>query len=111
MLTLPSSSDWIAAGSGVGSVGSVLFLPPAKLNAVVMSPTVARRHADRLGTSTPNRVSIKRSWDVWSNVSDETSPPRLNGDRIMHGPRKPSPIGPRMPADDFTFVRSGTVTY
>ena len=35
-----------------------------KLKAFVMSPTVARRHADKLGTSAPNRVSMKRSIEV-----------------------------------------------
>src|SRR5579862_1684093 len=36
----------------------------AKLNAVVMSPVLERRHEDRLGTSTPNRVSSRRSVEV-----------------------------------------------
>ena len=35
-----------------------------KLRAFVMSPTVARRHADKLGTSAPNRVSRKRRIEV-----------------------------------------------
>ncbi len=35
-----------------------------KLKALVMSPTVERRHAERFGTSAPKRVSRKRSIDV-----------------------------------------------
>ena len=35
-----------------------------KLKALVMSPTVARRQAERLGTSVPKRVSRNRSTDV-----------------------------------------------
>jgi hypothetical protein len=33
-----------------------------------------------LGTSTPKRVSRNRSIDVWSNVWEQTQPPRLKGD-------------------------------
>ena len=65
-----------------------------KLNAVVMSPTADRRHAERFGTSAPNRVSRNRSNEVWSNTSDDTSPPRVNGDTMIIGTRNPSPIGP-----------------
>ena len=35
-----------------------------KLNALVISPTVVRRHADRFGTSAPKRVSRKRKTEV-----------------------------------------------
>src|SRR5579863_82478 len=85
----------------------------AKLNALVRSPTVARRHALKLGTSAPNRVSRNRKIEVWSNRSDETKPPRLNGERISIGTRKPSPMGPSMGGLP-TTVGSGTagaVTY
>ena len=45
----------------------------------VRSPTVACRHADTFGTSTPNRSLTSLSCDVWSNTSDAMWPPRLNG--------------------------------
>src|SRR5437763_1937691 len=57
----------------------------------------APRQALRLGTSAPKRVSMKRRRDVWSNTSELTKPPRLNGEIRSAGTRKPSPIGPRMP--------------
>lgn len=65
-----------------------------KLNALVMSPTAARLHAERFGTSAPKRVSRKRRMDVWSNSPEETNPPRLKGETINMGTRNPSPIGP-----------------
>src|SRR4029077_6620784 len=40
----------------------------AKLNALVRSPQVSRRHCDRFGTAVPKRVSRKRNIDVWSKV-------------------------------------------
>src|SRR5579863_141311 len=67
-----------------------------KLKALVMSPTVARRQAERLGTSAPKRVSRNRRTDVWSKRSEEIKPPRLNGETISMGTRKPRPIGPVM---------------
>src|SRR3954447_26858183 len=84
-----------------------------KLNAVVISPTVARRHADRFGTSAPKRVSRKRSSEVWSKTSDDTNPPRLNGEITNVGTRKPRPMGPEIGGLPAT-VGSGTaaaVTY
>src|SRR5665213_1027078 len=74
-----------------------------KLKALVMSPTFARRHAERFGTSAPKRVSRKRRIDVWSNCPDATNPPRLKGEIINIGTRNPSPIGPLiagLPIDD-----------
>src|SRR5215471_6840951 len=85
----------------------------AKLKAVVRSPTVDRRQALRLGTSAPKRVSRKRSTEVWSKRSDDTNPPRLNGETISMGTRNPKPIGPVMGGLP-TTVGSGTagaVTY
>src|ERR1700682_6748990 len=79
----------------------------AKLNELVRSPTVARRHALKLGTSAPNRASRNRNIDVWSNRSDDTKPPRLNGEMTSIGTRKPKPMGPRM-AGLPTCVGSGT---
>src|ERR1022692_242971 len=84
-----------------------------KLNALVKSPTVARRQALKLGTSAPNRVSRNRNTEVWSKRSEDTSPPRLNGEMINMGTRKPNPIGPVI-AGLPTTVGSGTagaVTY
>src|SRR4051812_9813882 len=66
----------------------------AKWNPEVRSPTVARRHALRLGTSAPNRASRNRRIEVWSKRSEDTKPPRLNGEITSIGTRKPSPIGP-----------------
>src|ERR1700680_4550731 len=79
----------------------------AKLKALVRSPTVARRHALRLGTSAPNLVSRNRNIEVWSKRSDDTKPPRLNGESRSIGTRKPSPTGPRIGGLPMT-VGSGT---
>ncbi len=62
----------------------------------VRSPTVARRQAETLGTSTPNRAAMSCSWEVWSKVSDAMWPPRLNGEMTSIGTRTPSPSGPVM---------------
>src|SRR5580700_3446097 len=78
-----------------------------KLSALVKSPTVARRQALKLGTSAPKRVSRNRNTEVWSNKSDDTNPPRLNGEMISMGTRKPSPIGPVIAGLPIT-VGSGT---
>src|SRR2546421_8009875 len=64
-------------------------------NALVRSPVTDRRHALRLGTATRKRRSRKRSVEVWSKRSEQTKPPRLNGDTTIIGTRKPRPIGPR----------------
>src|SRR3954452_13530204 len=85
-----------SAGDGEGRFGSdpsgVMF------SVIVTSPVIARRHLVRLGPSAPKRVSMKRSVEVWSNTSDETRPPRANGETTIVGTRKPSPIGPRIPS-------------
>ena len=65
-----------------------------------MSPHVMRRQADRFGTSAPKRVSRKRRSDVWSKPSDDTKPPRLNGEMMSVGTRGPSPIGPAIPTGE-----------
>src|SRR5207302_10487041 len=74
----------------------------ARLRAPVRSPTAPRRQALRLGTSTPKRVSRKRSVDVWSKVSLHAKPPRAKGDTTRRGTRKPSPMGP--PGEAFATV-------
>src|SRR5205823_13113007 len=91
----------LSASEGCGMLpGSDLF-GFAKLNALVRSPVTDRRQALRFGTGTPKRDSRKRSVEVWSNVPEETKPPRLNGEMTSIGTRKPSPIGPAIPpADD-----------
>ena len=78
-----------------------------------MSPTAASRHAEMFGTVTPweaNRAANSFSVEVWSNVSEATNSPRLNGETISIGTRKPSPIGPAMLPAPGT-VASGTVMY
>ena len=40
---------------------------------------------------------MKRSWEVWSKVSEAMWPPRLNGEITSIGTRKPRPIGPAIP--------------
>ena len=85
-----------SVGDGCGSDGTD-GSTVAKLNAAVRSPVTERRHADRFGTSAPKRVSSRRSTDVWSNVVEQTKPPRLNGETTSIGTRKPSPIGPATP--------------
>src|SRR5437588_7900525 len=81
-----------------GSLGRPAFGLAAKLNAAVRSPVVLRRQALRFGTLTRNRVSRNRSVDVWSNVFEQTRPPRENGETTSIGTRNPSPIGPRIPS-------------
>jgi len=48
----------------VGGSGGIEVSGLVKLKALVRSPTVERRHAERFGTSAPKRVSKKRSIDV-----------------------------------------------
>ena len=89
-----------SAADGCGSDGTEESTF-TKLKAPVRSPTAARRHAVRFGTSAPNRRSISRSVEVWSKTSWETNPPRLNGETTSVGTRNPRPIGPATaPASD-----------
>jgi hypothetical protein len=90
-----------------GNDGAPVRGTAAKLNALVRSPVTLRRQELRFGTSTPKRVSRKRSVEVWSNVSEHTSPPRENGDTTSIGTRKPRPTGPRMPAAALGSVARG----
>src|SRR2546421_1088137 len=53
-----------AVGTSVEGNAGTVSSGAAKLSALVRSPTTPRRHADRFGTSAPNRVSRKRSSDV-----------------------------------------------
>src|SRR5262249_40281097 len=91
-MQLPSPSGGGTFGSrGTETSGA------AKLSALVRSPHVARRHADRFGTSAPKRFSRKRRSDVWSKTSDDTKPPRLNGEMMSGGTGGRSRIGPATP--------------
>src|SRR6478609_6875720 len=71
----------------------------SKSNAEVRSPHTARRQGVMFGSSTPNRASMKRMSDVWSNVSEQTQPPVLHGETIRSGTRTPSPYGPTTPPE------------
>ena len=47
--------------------------------------------------------------EVWSQTWEFTNPPRLHGDAITSGTRKPSPIGPaRLAEPGFDFWRSSS---
>src|SRR5437660_12905750 len=103
-MTLPPVPDWVHWITVAGSIGCVAgntgtdgLGGEPKLNAPVRSPTIPRRHLVRFGTSAPKRRSRKRRIDVWSKVSEETSPPRLKGEITSAGTRKPRPIGPAIP--------------
>ena len=91
-VTMDGSASEVDGSGGTEGSGAA-----AKLNADVRSPVTDRRHALRLGTSAPKRVSTKRRSDVWSKRSEHTSPPRLNGEITSSGTRKPRPIGPAIP--------------
>ena len=71
----------------------------SKSNAEVRSPQTARRHGVMLGSSTPNRASMKRISEVWSNVSEQTQPPVLHGETTSSGTRTPRPYGPTTPSE------------
>ncbi len=86
-----------AATVGCSKLGLDGFGGAAKLNADVISPTVALRHALMLGTGTPNGLETNFSCEVWSKTSLHLSGPRLYGDMTKQGTRKPNPIGPRVP--------------
>jgi len=53
-----------------GSAGTAVTRALVRLRALVKSPVTERRQADRLGTGTPKRVSIRRSVLVWSSVPE-----------------------------------------
>ena len=91
------SATLVSPSEVAGSEGTEVLGGLARARALVRSPVTLRRQADRLGTSTPNSVSISRSVEVWSKVCEATYPPRLNGEMTRAGVRKPRPIGPAMP--------------
>jgi hypothetical protein len=45
------------------------------------------------GSATPVNFSRNCTTDVWSNFWLHTKPPALHGDTMMHGTRKPPPMG------------------
>lgn len=65
-----SSATIVSPSEVEGSGGTLVFGGLARASALVMSPVTPRRHADRLGTSTPNSVSMRRSVEVWSKVCE-----------------------------------------
>src|SRR5436309_3160710 len=71
----------------------------SKSNAEVRSPHTARRHGVMFGSFTPNRASMKRITDVWSNTSEQTQPPLLQGETASSGTRTPRPYWPTSPFD------------
>src|SRR5580704_1396489 len=79
--------------------GTVASLGEEKLNDDVRSPETARRHLVMLlsmmpGYSDPNRRSINRMSDVWSNTCGFTQPPLLQGEMTTMDTRTPIPYGP-----------------
>src|SRR5205823_14608474 len=64
-----------------------------KSKAELRSPHTERRHSLIFGSRTPKHFSMKRITDVWSNSSEQTYPPRLQGDTTIAGARMPRPIG------------------
>src|SRR6516162_11947436 len=66
----------------------------SKLNAEVRSPATVRRQVVMFGSIMPNRLSIKRMSDVWSNTWEFTQPPLLHGEMTIIGTRTPNPYGP-----------------
>ena len=50
------------------------------------------------GFTTPVTFSISRITEVWSKVSWQTKPPTVHGETMMHGTRKPRPIGSLAPS-------------
>jgi hypothetical protein len=42
---------------------------------------------------TPVNFSRNRSTEVWSNGVEQTNPPVVQGETMMHGTRKPGPTG------------------
>jgi hypothetical protein len=77
----------------LGNAGTVALVR-AKSNAAVRSPHTPRRHGEMLGSWTPNRCSMNRTIDVWSNTWEHTQPPVLHGDTTSIGTRWPRPYGP-----------------
>src|SRR5699024_197471 len=79
---------------------SFFLLGSYRSNTVVKSPQTVLRHLLIFTCSIlfPNFSFRKRSKnckvEVWSNTSEQTFPPRLQGDAIIIGTRNPSPIGP-----------------
>ena len=96
-LTTACSATAVSPSDVAGNFGTVVSGRCRSANAWVRSPVVDRRHAERFGTSTPNRVSRKRRSDVWSKVVRAHVAPSTEGRTTRHGTRKPRPIGPAIP--------------
>lgn len=90
---VPGSAAARAARVAVAGRPRVRLAPSgvAKSKIDVRSPQTARRHGDMLGSATPKRRSTKRSTEVWSNTSELTQPPLVQGDSTYIGTRGPRP--------------------
>src|ERR1700733_2266248 len=60
-LSTASSATFVSPREVAGSDGTAVVGGAVKFSAPVKSPVTLRRHADRFGTVTPNRLSIRRS--------------------------------------------------
>ncbi len=64
-----------------------------KSNTDIRSPVTARRQGLMVGSGTPNTREQNRRTEVWSKTSEQTYPPRVQGETTIMGTRKPSPMG------------------
>jgi hypothetical protein len=84
---------------GVGQANLPAALGVLKLNALVRSPTTARRHGVMLASTMSvspcaKRASRKRINEVWSSSCELTQPPLVHGETMSIGTRIPRPYGP-----------------
>ncbi|GHE67213.1 hypothetical protein GCM10018771_56290 [Streptomyces cellulosae] len=91
----PSGND-----GGVPSTGSAISTGPgrgwAKSSALVRSPAIERRHSVMFGQVNglpmdAAQVSRNLTTEVWSNTSEATWPPRVQGETSSIGTRGPKP--------------------
>ena len=90
-MTWASAAARAATAAVAGSSGGAARLGRRKSKAEVRSPQTARRQGEMFGSITPKRVSRKRITEVWSNTSEFTQPPRLQGEITYIGTRAPRP--------------------
>jgi len=89
----------VVLGSTLRSWNDPRSFGDLKLNADVRSPVTARRQgvmfgSIRVGCSCAKRFSMNWINEVWSNTSESTQPPLLQGEITSIGTRTPSPYGP-----------------
>src|SRR5277367_3678697 len=88
-----------------------IFSPEYGRKTEVRSPQTVRRQALILVSRIGRPVLLVRNFsmncrmDVWSNTCEHTYPPRLQGDAITSGTRKPRPIGPGRPRQAGSLFR------